>query len=104
MFSKVKAWFRAIIAEEVAKVSVSLAKDRVEAIATLKNIENEIARSFEVTQTAFEDRIKATLEAAHAEFVLRLKATREHIADGEPNRWNATPETLAADHALKVVK
>ncbi len=104
MFSKVKAWLRSIIAEEVAKVSVSLTKERAEAIATLKNVENQLSSSLDIEAHEFDIRIKALVKAEHEAFVARLRSTRNHVADGEPNRWNATPETLAADHALKLVK
>jgi recombinational DNA repair ATPase RecF len=104
MFSKVKAWLRSIIAEEVAKVSVSLTNERAEAIATLKNVENEIARSFDAKVAVFESRIKATLEAEHDAFVARLRAIREHIGNGEPSRWQADAETIAADKRKQLVK
>src|SRR5258708_29088206 len=104
MFSKIKAWLRSIIAEEVAKVSVSLQKERSEALATFKNVENEIARSFANEIAAIEARIKTTLEAEHDAFVLRLRATREHIGNGEPSRCMASAEQVAADHALRKSK
>ncbi|SRR5258708_40085506 len=100
LFKRFKEWLRGIIAEEVAKVSVSLSKERADSIATLKNVENDISR-FASNEIA---RMKATLEAEHEAFVARLRGTRNHVADGEPNRWNATAETLAADNALKLVK
>jgi recombinational DNA repair ATPase RecF len=104
MFSKVKAWLRSIIAEEVAKVSVSLSKERAESIAFLKNIEEDIIRHISIEATAFECHVNATLEAEHGAFVERLRATRNHISNGEPCRWQADEETVKADHSLKMVK
>ena len=104
MFSKIKAWLRSIIAEEVAKVSVTLTHERAEAIATLKNVENDIARSLEVKKAEIDAVLISEIETAHAAFVVRLRATREHVASGEPSRWQADADTVAADHRLKVVK
>jgi hypothetical protein len=104
MFTRFKNWLRAIIAEEVAKVTVSLSKERATTIATLKNVENAILQSIIEREDAFIERIKATIEAEHDAFVERLRCTRQHISDGEPNVWKADEETVAADHALKLVK
>jgi len=104
MFSRIKAWFRSIIAEEVAKVSVSLTNERAESIAALKNLENEIARGFTVIEAAFQKRVQEMLEAEHSAFETRLRYTREHISDGEPNRWVASAEEVAANRALQKVK
>ena len=104
MFTRFRNWLRAIVAEEVAKVSISLDKERSEAVARLRNVENGILRSIAEREAAFAERIKGTLEVEHSAFETRLRQTREHIWNGEPSRWQAEPEQVAADHALKLVK
>ena len=104
MFSRAKVWFRSIISEEVAKVSASLKQESEEAIATIKNVENEAARFFTKEVEAFKASIKATLQAEHDAFIADLRAARSHIGNGEPSHWTADAETLASDHALKVKK
>ncbi len=119
MFSRLKAWLRAIITklvvDEVSKVAGSLKKERTDTIAALKNLESafaakkaEIDASFNQLKTAefeaLEARIKETLENEHTTFLAKLRNTFHDATKGEPSHWKASVEELADAHALKVKK
>jgi hypothetical protein len=111
MFKKFENWLRAIIAEEVRKVDVSLTDERAlisaHAKAILITIEAEVSRTLEGTKVEFdtlEARIKKTAEDEYANFVAKLRQPLQDIIKDPPSQWCADAETVGADHALRKVK
>lgn len=106
MFKRFKSWLRATIAEEVAKVEVSLVNERSAALRAFSQRAAEIHGSLNAKETelgaVLDARIKQTLETEYTNFVSKL---RDSFRDAQrlepPSHWRADEETLARDHALR---
>jgi recombinational DNA repair ATPase RecF len=112
MFKFIRNWLRAIITEEVIKVAASLARERNEAVATFRTIENEIHSTFDNKLTALNDafeafkpRVDALLEMKYNNFVVKLRDSFRDAQRSEvPSTWQASEKEVAEAHELRKPK
>lgn len=92
MFKKLEVWLRKIVAEEVAKVEVSLQREK----AALSSLFDDIKAH---TQ-AFDESV------SHRSDLSRLAEENASLKDtvSKLTCWQATPEEVVADHKLKIQK
>lgn len=98
MIDKLKAWFRAIVAEEVRKAVSAIEGDIKQAV------EAHIVSVFATERKSLDD-LHAELKQAHAdsvkEFEQKVYRTRPDGSKGETAHWKAPAEDVKADHQLR---
>ena len=92
MIKKLEAWLRRIVAAEIAKVNTSLQNER-----------DVLQSHFEMVDEAVKAHL-TILKTEVSRVVEENTALKNKVHELQHHRWVASPEEIANDHALKMVK
>ena len=107
MFKRIKSWFQKIVADEAKRAIAPLESEAHKVISVLKDdVEGRVIEVFNSEHKQLEAHValvKDELQKAFADLKNKLRSV-DGVLQSEPYHWKASPEQVAADHALKVVK
>lgn len=118
MFTKFKTWVRAVVAEEVGKMELSIKQldttlddERAKLVSAVsihvKSAMNGLEVEFSKLLSGKQEEIAKMFEDVKAFELGKFKSELERILanpQGDPTHWKADSEVVKADHALRKVK